>query len=231
MPKKPGQPAAKKEAPRPRRTAGRPAGVTQQTIVETALELLQNITVDELSFARLAQQLQVSPMTLYNYFPNRQVLFDAVATHAFSLFEIPIASAKQSWQQQLLTWMWAVQRHCQRYPVVLKVMGFEGSVSHAWVAAVTPAYRILRELGFDGRELAQISSWLVADAMGIIIAEGLMPMYRRPPGLAHLEELDSDAQGIHLSMRKHLAQIDSDEWLEFGFRRLITSLEQAVGEL
>jgi hypothetical protein len=141
---------------------------------------------------------------------------------------VPKARGQQTWQQQLLGWLWALQRHCKQHPVVLKVMGFDGGISQAWVAAVTPAYRLLRERGLHGRELSQVSSWFVADAMGLIMAEALMPIYRRPAGLAHLEKLDEDALEIHLSLRKYMADISSDEWLEFGFQRLLASLEQIV---
>jgi AcrR family transcriptional regulator len=212
-----------------KRSPGRPAGLSQQAIVGTAMELLTTFTTDELSFAKLADQFGVAPMTLYNYFPNREALLNAVADHAFSLFKPAAANTRQTWQQQLLAWLWALQRHCQQHPVVFKVMGFEGGLSQAWVAATTPAYRILRERGLKGRELAQVSSWFMADAMGLIIADALMPIYRRPPGLAHLEELDADAQDIHLTLRKYLVDIPSDEWLEFGFQRLLASLEQIVG--
>jgi AcrR family transcriptional regulator len=214
----------------PKRSSGRPAGLSPAAIIAATMELLVTCTTDELSFARLADRLGVSSMTLYNYYPNREALLNAVADHAFSLFKAPPAKAAQAWQEQLLAWLWALQRHCRRYPVVLKVMGFDGGLSRAWVAATAPAYRILRARGLGGRELAQVSSWFIADAMGLIIADTLMPIYRRPPGLAQLEVLDSDTQDIHLMLRKYLAEISGDEWLEFGFQRLIGSLEQLLAQ-
>jgi AcrR family transcriptional regulator len=230
--KKPKQTSNRVAAPAPqpaaKRSAGRPAVLSAPAIIAAALQMLETCTTDELSFAKLASRFGVAPMTLYNYFANREALLNAVADHAFSLFKMPKARAQQSWQQQLLAWLWALQRHCKQHPVVLKVMGFDGGVSPAWVATVTPAYRLLRERGLSGRELSQVSSWFVADAMGLIIAEALMPIYRRPAGLAHLEALDADALEIHLSLRKYMTEISSDEWLEFGFNRLLASLEQIV---
>lgn len=192
------------------------------------MDLLTTCTSDELSFAKLADRAGVATMTLYNYFPNREALLNAVADHAFSLLKLPAASKRRSWQQQLLDWLWALQVHCKNHPVILKVMGFEGGVSNAWVSAVTPAYRILRDRGLSERQLAQVSSWFVASAMGLIIADTLMPVYRRPAGLAPLESLDEDTQEIHWLMRKHTTDIGSEEWLDFGFQRLIASLEQVL---
>lgn len=228
-PKQPQAAAAPKSKPASqKRSTGRPAVLSEAAIIGAALEMLATCSTDELSFSKIAARFSVAPMTLYNYFPNREALLNAVADHAFSLFTMPKARARQKWQDQLLAWLWALQAHCKQHPVVLKVMGFDGGVSQAWVAAVTPAYRLLRERGLQGRELAKVSSWFVADAMGLIMAEALMPMYRRPAGLAHLEELDQDELEIHLSLRKYMADISSDEWLEFGFKRLIASLEQVV---
>ena len=218
-------------SPPRKRSPGRPAGLSQAAIINAAMELLTTCTTDELSFAKLAEYFGVAPMTLYNYFANREALLNAVADHAFSLFKVPKARGKPTWRDELLAWLWALQRHCKEHPVVLKMMGFEGGVSSAWMKAVTPCYRILRERGLHGRDLAKVSSWFVADAMGLIMAEALMPIYRRPAGLAHLEDLDADAQEIHLGLRKYLADISSDEWLEFGFLRLLDSLEQVVAPL
>jgi AcrR family transcriptional regulator len=220
--------AAKAAGTRQKRAIGRPAVLSEAAIVAAALEMLSTCTTDELSFSRIAASFNVAPMTLYNYFPNRGALLNAVADHAFSLFEVPKARGRQKWQDQLLAWLWALQKHCKQHPVVLKVMGFDGGVSQAWITAVTPAYRLLRERGLHGRELSQVSSWFVADAMGLIMAEALMPVYRRPAGLAHLEALDEDSLEIHLSLRKYMAEISSDDWLEFGFARLIASLEQII---
>lgn len=215
-------------APRVKRAPGRPARLSAEAIIGAAAKLLENCSTDELTFAGLAGEFGVAPMTLYNYFPNREVLLNAVADHAFSLFELPAARADQSWQEQLMDWLWALQRHCRQHPVVIKVMGFEGGLSQAWVATVTPAYRILRARGLEERQLALVSSWFLADAMGLIMAETLMPMYRRPTGLAQLEELDIDTQNIHIGLRKHMSAISGDEWLAFGFQRLIASLEQVL---
>lgn len=225
-------PPAKSASPlaAPRRSAGRPAGLSREAIIETTMDMLASGSTDELNFAKLAERLGVSSMTLYNYFPNREALLNAVADHAFSLFQLPRGWARKPWQEQLLAWLWALQRHCRQHPVVLKVMGFDGGLSRAWVAATTPAYRVLRERGLAGRDLAQVSSWFMSDAMGLIIADALMPIYRRPPTLAHIEAVDADQQDIHLTLRKHLAEIDSDAWLDFGFRRLIASLEQYLTE-
>jgi AcrR family transcriptional regulator len=224
----PGTPAAANATPHRRRSRGRPAGLSREAIIASAMQLLLSCTSDELSFAMLAEHAGVATMTLYNYFPNREALLNAVADHAFSLLELPPARARQSWQKQLMAWLWAMQKHCKHHPVILKVMGFEGGVSNAWMAATTPAYRILRDRGLDGRRLAQVSSWFLASAMGLIIADTLMPAYRRPAGLAPLEAMDADTQEIHWLLRKHTADIGSDEWLEFGFQRLIASLEQVV---
>jgi AcrR family transcriptional regulator len=213
-----------------KRARGRPASLSRERIIAVAMELLATCTADELSFALLAKACDVAPMTLYNYFSNRESMLNAVADHAFSLLELPPTQPEQHWQQQLLSWMWCLQQHCQRYPVITKVMGFEGGVSNAWLGAVTPVYRITRDLGFRDRELAQVSSWFLANAMGLIIADSLMPVYRRPAGLAGLEALDADTQEIHWLMRKHTIDISSEEWLEFGFNRLISGLEQMLAE-
>lgn len=213
----------------PGRRRGRPAGVSRDDLIDATMDLLTTYSCDELSLAMLADRAGVAVNTLYNYFSNRETLLSAVADRAFSLLELPDAN-NDSWQQQLLAWLWAVQAHCKTYPVILKVMGFEGGVSSAWVDAVSPAYRILRDRGLSGRELAQVGSWFFASATGLIIADSVMPLYLRPTGPTPLESLDPDTQEMYSLMSRHTADIGSEEWLDFGFKQLITSLEQALGQ-
>lgn len=212
----------------PRRSPGRPPRFSRQSIIEKTMELLVSLRAEDITFAKLAESLNTVPMSLYNYFPNREALLNAVADHAFSLLKLPKARPDQSWQEQLLAWLWAVQRHCQRHPVIFKVLRFEGRLSAAWVRATVPVNHILCGLGLRGQDLALASSWFVADGMGLIISESVAPVYRLPMGLVHIDELPPPEQELYLDIRRNLATLSGEQWLEFGFRQLIHGVERLV---
>ena len=211
--------------PIPRRSPGRPPRFSRQTIIDKTMAMLAQVPAEDITFAKLAQSLDTVPMSLYNYFPNREVLLNEVADHAFSLLQLPQLDPELPWQERLLAWLWAIQRHCAQHPVTFKVLGFEGRLAPGWVRATMPINRILSGLGLRGRPLALASSWFVTDAMGLIVSASLVPVYRLPMGLAQLDELPLAEQELYLDIRRQLASLSGEQWLEFGFRQLIRGVE------
>ena len=65
------------------------ARLSRQTIVETALELLDRVGLDELSTRKLADALGVQSPALYWHFKNKRALLDAMAEAMFDQAQMP----------------------------------------------------------------------------------------------------------------------------------------------
>lgn len=223
-PKTPAQKSAA-AASKPRRPRGRPARLSHQVIIEQAMALLATRSADELTLTSVAAGLGTATMSLYNYFPNHEALLNAVADHAFSLFKVPKPRARQTWQEAMLAWLWALQRHCAQHPVVFKIIGLDGQVSAASLKVFAPVLKIFRELGLEGEDLAFVMAWFTSHAVGLMLTEASAPAFRHPIALGHLEKLTPEEQEAFLMMRPYMEKVSREQVLEHGFRLIITGVE------
>lgn len=82
-----------------RRPQSQPSGLSRERILEAALEIVQAEGVDALSMRRLAQELDVWPMSVYRYFQDKDALLDAMAADGFEQIASPPAGG--SWRAQM----------------------------------------------------------------------------------------------------------------------------------
>ena len=79
---------------------GRPPSLTEEQIAEAAIELSNQVGFEALTMRGLATELGVPVMTIYNYVPNKNALFDLISDHL--LRPIPIPSADSgSWDERM----------------------------------------------------------------------------------------------------------------------------------
>jgi AcrR family transcriptional regulator len=205
-----------------------PSGISRADIIDKTIELLISHWADDLSFSQIAEALGTTTSSLYFFYPNREGLMNDVADCAFAGFRVPKARGQRSWQEELLAWLWAIQKHCHKYPVTLRVMAFEGRVSNAWLAATAPVLRNLRAAGLEGKALTFASTWFLGDATGLIMTEFSSPSFRRPAGLIPLQELAQEDRDNLEELSRYLPEIDSRELLEFGFAQIVKGIEELV---
>lgn len=219
---------AKAAAPRKRAaSSGRPARLSRQAVLEKSIELLDQYPypMEGFTLARVADALDTVSMALYNYFPSREALLAAVGDHICLQFKMPKAKANQTWQETLRAWLWALKKHAERYPIVLKVMGVDGQQTAGWLRITLTVSRTLYEQGMRGKELA-LNTWLFCgNAISLIFYEREGSVFRSPISFSHLEELDAEEQDFLLMLRPFHTQISSSDVLEEGFSQLITVLE------
>src|SRR5580658_8282168 len=87
-------------------TPGRPAAaatvngkITRETVLATALEIIDRDGADALSMRRLARALGRDPMILYRHAPNKAALLDGVAE--IVLARLKVDPADPDWAAQL----------------------------------------------------------------------------------------------------------------------------------
>ncbi|MGW1189216.1 TetR/AcrR family transcriptional regulator C-terminal domain-containing protein [Streptomyces sp. NPDC002559] len=66
------------------RGPGRRAGLSRERVIDAALVLLDDRGVGALTMRRLAAELEVEAMTLYNYVPTKAALLDALVERVFT---------------------------------------------------------------------------------------------------------------------------------------------------
>jgi AcrR family transcriptional regulator len=213
-----------------RRAPGRRAQLSREKIIGQALALLETIQAEELTMTAIAERLGTTTMSLYKYFPNREALLNATAEHTFALFAVAMPEAGR-WQQRLLAWLGALQQHLDRHPTMLKVIGWEGRVSGAWVRVIAPVAQLLSEQGLKEERLAFVLVWFMSSAMGLLRTETIdAPAYRQNYSLGALDCLSLKEQQTFLSLLPYLPGTDRERVMEFGLQQLVATLETLLAQ-
>jgi len=211
--------------------AGRPPRLSRKMVLDKAMELLQEGSVEDFTMARVAGSLDTVSMALYNYFPSRQALLAAVADHICMRFKMPPRKRNQTWQHTLRQWLWTFKKHSDEYPIILKVMGIDGKSSPGWLRVTLTVSRTLYELGFRDRELA-LHSWMFCSmAIALVFNEREGSIFRSPMSLTDIDHLEPDEQDFLIMLRRHHSDLRSEEVLELGFSQIIANIERELDKL
>ena len=151
---------------KPNRPPGRPSRISHQQIVAETLAMLEADGLAGFSLARLARCVGVTPMALYNYFPNRDALLDAAAEAMFDGFEI--SAGEGNWESKIRAWLEALRELIQRNPVSLQIIRWDDHVTPSWIKIWLPMAQTLEAEGLRGEKLAFGLRWLIQAAMGVI---------------------------------------------------------------
>lgn len=136
------------KAKKPPRSAGRPARLTKEQILDTALTLLRETNGKDVSIRRLAHRLEMVPGNLYTYFPNKEALLDALADYALQSLEIAPSDASLPWDLQIERWMVAFRQTLQQRPELALMLGLAGT-SPSTVARMGRISRLMQDQGMD----------------------------------------------------------------------------------
>lgn len=83
---------------------GRPNTLSQQSILDAAMQLLKSEGESGLSMRKIAKLLQVTPTSLYGYFDNKDSLLAALAEHFYSAMKIDWP-ANAPWPEAIRYWL------------------------------------------------------------------------------------------------------------------------------
>src|SRR4051794_29943124 len=82
-----------------RRSQAQPSGLSRERILAVALDLAAEEGLEALSMRRLAQELDVWPMSVYRYFQDKDALLDAMAVDL--LEQLPDLPGGGSWRARM----------------------------------------------------------------------------------------------------------------------------------
>jgi AcrR family transcriptional regulator len=237
MPKKKSPPAAK-EAPKParrksmvKRSPGRPARISREAIIEKSMELLSSIDVDDFMLKTVAEELGTVSMAIYNYFASREELLEAVADEVCLLFKMPKPKPNQTWQENLLAWLWAFKKHAERYPVIYNVMNIEGHTTAGWFRVSAPVVKIMHDMGLRDKALALASYLFCSSSTTLMYVESISAVFRKPMAFTHFERLSAEEQQMMMALRPHMAGITKKEIYDALFSQVIKGVEQFIPPL
>jgi AcrR family transcriptional regulator len=204
----------------------RKARLTERAIAEAALTVLDTEGIDALTMRRLATELSTSPMALYNHFPDKEAVLDAVTQ--LILTEIEAPSPGVSWQETARRIMRSARvvglRHPHAAPLIAR---FPPRTPDA-LAFVEAGFRSFRAAGFNPTVTAQAYRTLVAYSLGAAQIE-LGDYFAAHPATAGPDSMDQVSTGRLLptieEVGPELANQDPEDEFEYGLTLVLAGLE------
>jgi AcrR family transcriptional regulator len=193
--------------------------LTEARIVRAAADLIEAEGLPAVSMRRVATDLGVAPMSLYNHVPNKAALLDGVAEYVISQLRYEDDPAGD-WQQRGLALARAFRTLAQRHPKAMAVAMSRQINSAAGLRLMEHALRIAYDGGFGGAQAVMVVRTLVAYIIGSLSREGgqaLMLTYSdNPRGV--LERVSEQDYPHVRALAPLLVSHDFEEDFEFGLR-------------
>ncbi|HSB97132.1 MAG TPA: TetR/AcrR family transcriptional regulator [Spongiibacteraceae bacterium] len=211
-----------------KRSPGRPARISREAIIQKSMELLADIDVDDFMLKTVAEELGTVSMAIYNYFASREELLEAVADEVALLFKMPKPKPNQTWQENLLAWLWAFKKHAERYPVIYNVMNIEGHTTAGWFRVTAPVVKIMHDMGLRDKALAHASYLFCSSSTSLMYVESVSALYRKPKAFTHFERLSSEEQLMMMELQPHMAAITKKEVYDAIFDQVVRGVERFI---
>jgi AcrR family transcriptional regulator len=159
--------------------------LSRELITETALDVVARDGVGALSMRRLAQELDVWPMSVYRHFRDKEDLLDAVA--AAGADDVRLPRAEGSWREQLPALAEEARVLLARQPSELR---HRTLLSPSVLSLTDAALRVLQDDGFSPAAAATAWGSVLAYVIGAVTLEAATGTERQTYGelLAASEE-------------------------------------------
>ena len=201
---------------------GRPARLSREQIVHTAVDLLLDGSGRPLSIHRLARALDITPMAIYRHLENKDALMQAVALELLGRFQPQIPEAE--WPVQLQIWARETRAYFLQHPVFFSILGWQEHIAVAWLQQLAVLTRIVAKTGIEDGALAEAVQWTANTLMGSIYFE----ISSRQSGVkVSQNDIDCLSEGdgkVVRGIMAHLLNKDPDAVFEACVERVIESL-------
>lgn len=205
----------------------RPA-LTRERIVLAAVELIEREGAGALSMRRVAAELDVAVMSLYNHVPNKGALLEGVAEHVVSGLELN-DDPSEPWQERARALVRAFRKVAHDHPRCMTIVLTHEIDTPVGLRPAERALALAGAAGFDGGTAVRIMRALLAYALGAQLREAGMAKM-----LGHLAEtgaeswarLDPGEFPHVIAAGPALADVDAEADFEFGLDLLIGALDR-----
>ncbi|MBA1434733.1 TetR/AcrR family transcriptional regulator C-terminal domain-containing protein [Bombilactobacillus bombi] len=182
----------------------KPAKPTKDTlshsyILQITLDLIDQKGLEHFTMRKLGQQMGVSPMAVYRYFPNQGALFDGLVERIWQqAFSYQPNDVSAKWQTQVVTLMKQFRQTLLLHPNILPLMSTHPVVTKKQFNFIE---KILQNLQKNGLEIKTTTVFLINSltvyTLGFVWAEAVEPQFGGQPNLELIQELQSHSPLMH----------------------------------
>ncbi|WP_174183738.1 TetR family transcriptional regulator [Nocardia barduliensis] len=199
-----------------RRTRGRPPSLTEDQIVDAALEIIRGDGLDALSMRRLSQRLGRSQMAAYSYVADKRELLDLVARRTLADVTIP-TDEDGTWDVRLRLLIDRIDAQLRRQPSIAGLL-------------------LQRMLHTDRRLVDAFMAILICAGLPerqVLLSYSLIHTYlfgRYQVAMADVPKDETDLPPALATVLPHLDGLHGADYYKFGIDTLIDGLRVRVAE-
>lgn len=201
--------------------ATREKSLSEETVIDAALDLIRRKGVANLTMRDLADELRVSPMAPYYYVGSKDDLLKSVMNVALSRVEVPSPDSG-SWADRLRVLTRARRRALAEYPGLSDSVPGNGDTEE--VRRLEDAsLEILLDAGFTPAQAVPAFRTLLSWFQGHVRIETIL----RDPHRRRARENWTKAQLLTFD-RSVMPELHADDYFEFGLDAVIAGLEAVL---
>ncbi|MFI7614728.1 TetR/AcrR family transcriptional regulator [Nonomuraea terrae] len=202
--------------------------LTRGRIVTAAVGLIEREGADAVSMRRIAAELGVGVMSLYNHVPNKDALLGAVAETVLNRIEFTDDPGAH-WSDRVRVQARAFRQIAHDYPRCTMLVVSRQLHSAAGLLPVERALATLRGAGFEGADAVRMLRMFIAYVVGSLLREvGLTPAFAQARPLT-AEGVDPELFPEVSALAGLLSACDHEAEFEFGLELLIKAMEAHAG--
>ncbi|MBO3747923.1 TetR/AcrR family transcriptional regulator C-terminal domain-containing protein [Streptosporangiaceae bacterium NEAU-GS5] len=203
---------------------GEVSQLNRARIVSAAIDLIEREGADAVSMRRIAADLGVGVMSLYNHVPNKAALLDGVAEAVLSEIEFT-DDPSAHWTDRVRAQARSFRQIAHHYPRSTMVVVSRQLQSSSGVIPVEYALSTMLSAGFDGREAVQLLRVFIAYIVGSLLREvGVTPTFAPVRPDVDVAAIDGGLFPVVASLAGELVKCDHDEEFEFGLEMLVQAM-------
>ncbi len=207
--------------------SGRRTSLSRARILTAALDLVDLDGLEALTMRRLADQLKVDPMSLYNHVNGKDALLDGLAEVLWA--EVKPTDSAVGWKETLLSLATALRQLAHAHPHAYGLLFGRGFLPGPSLLSIEAALKVLEGAGLDREQAAEMIRTLMSYAVGYAMLELSAPP---PSGETRLEQIVSLTRALPQDTPVHLVEVarlmcdcDMDYQFKLGLDLILTGLE------
>jgi len=215
----------------PRAAETRSGRLSRDRIVHAALAVIEQDGLEALSMRRLAEELDVWPMSVYRHFRDKDELLDAVVNSAAQDVALPELGTG-GWRDQMIDLLHQARAALGRDPAGLSALFTRAMLTPGALRISEAGLGILQEAGFDPGEAARAWRALCGYAFGFTgLADDAPEDEARRRARAALVALPGeDFPALTAAADGFADALASTDELDYGLERLLDGLESRLRE-
>src|SRR5262245_17712834 len=219
----------------PARRPKRPA-LDREQVVRAALQLLDEVGLDQLTMRSLAARLNVKAPSLYKHVRNKDELLALLGDEISG--EIPLPRESGSWRSQLIEAARNVRRGLLAHRDAARVLASSPPIGPRRLRHIEAVLRILRTAGLRDRDVARAAYHLNNFVTEFAADEARFAAYASAPGSSRRKVL-ADARKQFASLPRteyptivaladHLTEDAQDQLFRFGIDMCLRGIQELV---